>query len=52
MKIEGVKITKSWSPGIPRDTQKGGKSMQMVVGSMVAIRVKKKRARRRQKGGM
>ena len=47
-----MKITKSWSPGIPRGTQKGGKSTQVVVGSVVDSRVEKKRARRRQKGGM
>ena len=46
-----MKITKSWSPGIPRGTQKGGKSTQVVVGSVVDSRVEKKRARRRQKGG-
>ena len=52
MKIEARKSRKSWPPGIPRSTQKGSKSTQMVVGSVVASHVKKRKARRQQKGGM
>ena len=41
MKIEARKSRKSRLRGIPRSTQKGGKSTQMVVGSVVAATLRK-----------